>query len=368
MATDKKVGGDEGDEAEVVLAIDADGKPIDPPAGTQLPKKAEAKKPEPEDDESEDDDDDKPKGDARVGHEEDEESPEERSERRRAERREKKLRQREYRERQQRENQFLLARNEELEKTVSQINGRVTMTEAAAIDNRIEQIKQQVQLAEDVMAKAIDAQDGATHKEAMRIRDDLMQSQRRLEAARQERIQSAQAPLRQAPAESAGSPSQGPKISPRHAELAQEFLSKNPWYDPAAGDEDSAIAQAVDARVRAEGMDPATPAYWAELTKRLKKRLPERFAQRRDTGDAGDDDDDDLDDEPPRSSGRKPEVRRDAPTFPAAGRSRQPKQGEVYVSPERKAAMIEHGVWEDPKLRQKMLRRYQQWDQENARK
>jgi hypothetical protein len=36
----------------------------------------------------------------------------------------------------------------------------------------------------------------------------------------------------------------------------------------------------------------------------------------------------------------------------------------VYISPERKEAMIEAGVWEDPVLRNKYLKSYATYDKE----
>jgi hypothetical protein len=40
------------------------------------------------------------------------------------------------------------------------------------------------------------------------------------------------------------------------------------------------------------------------------------------------------------------------------------KANEVYIDPERKKAMQEAGVWDDPKLRQQMLKRYHQFDRD----
>ena len=38
---------------------------------------------------------------------------------------------------------------------------------------------------------------------------------------------------------------------------------------------------------------------------------------------------------------------------------------EVYISPERKQALIEAGVWDDPVLRQKYVKRYAEYDRQN---
>lgn len=369
---DEKVG--EQEEIEVV-AVDENGKPLDPLPGTEAKKPPEPE-PEPKADDApkgkgKDEDDEDDDEEERVGHEDTGETDEQRRERRREERAERKRKQREIIERDRRERDFLLARNHELEQQIGGLGRRVAVTEIAAIQQRIAGIDQQLSLANDVMAKAIEAGDGKTHAEALTIRDQLVANRARLEAAAARHAEDQQ--RQQAPDTRDAPPPQGaPKQDPEVLKRAQRFLSANPWYDPRGGDEDSAIAQVVDQRIRAEGLDPRTDEYWEELTRRLRTRLPNRFAQGKARGDAGDDDDD-LDDEP-QSSSRAPskkggaeERRRDAPSFPSGRPSRALKPGEVYVTPERKAAMIEHGVWDDPVLRARMLRRYQEWDQQNSK-
>lgn len=367
---------DKKEELPEVVAVDEHGKLLDPLPGVEAPAKEESEPDEkpgkadakgaaqPEEEEDADDEEDE-----RTGHADTGETEEQKLERRRQERAERKRKQREAADRDRRERQFLLARNQELEQQVGQIARRVGVTEQAAIQQRIATVDQQLQLAEDVMAKAIEAQDGKTHAEAMRIRDGLVASKARLEAAAQQM----QAERQQLPAGTDRNPTpqpQGP--DPEVVRRAKDFLSQNPWYDPAGGDEDSAIAQVIDQRMRAEGLDSRTDEYWKELTSRLRKRLPHRFAQGRADGDAGDDDDDLEGEQParraaPSKKAAAEDKRRDAPSFPSSRPSRALKPGEVYVSPERKAAMIEHGVWDDPVLRARMLRRYQEWDQQNAK-
>lgn len=303
-------------------------------------------------------DDKEEKTDERVGHGESEETAEERRERNRQERREKKKRRQEYRERDALEMRYLRQRNEELERTVGQINSRVTLTEAAAIDGRIESLKSQIAQANDVMGKATAAQDANTYSEALAIKDDLQKSLARLEAAKTERLAEARRPA----------PQRAPRIDPDVQNFGAIFMREHPWYDPAGRDEDSAIAQVIDQRLVAEGFRPNTKEFWDELRSRLKKRLPDRF--KTEANEPDDDDDDDEDDEPARPSAPeapvKP-VKRDAPSFPSVGNGKPLKAGQVYVSAERKAAMIEAGVWEDKALRERMLRRYQKYDQDNAR-
>ena len=305
------------------------------------------------------------KTDERVGHDAGTvETDDEKRERNRAERREKKRRRQEFRERDALEMRFLRQRNEDLERQLNQTTSRVVANEAVVIDGRIETLRAQINQANDVMGKASAAGDGASYTEALQIKDQLNDRLQRLEREKANRVAEAQQTQQRA---------QQPSVDPVMREQASIFFSENPWYDPAGRDEDSLVAKAVDQALVQSGFDPRTEKYWTELRSRLKKRLPHRFAQG-ESLDGPDDDDDNLDDEPTRSSGNLPQgsqqqrtaTRREGPTFPSGGAARNPKPGQVYVSAERKAAMIEAGVWDDPKLRDRVLRRYQKFDQDTA--
>ena len=114
--------------------------------------------------------------------------------------------------------------------------------------------------------------------------------------------------------------------------------------------------RALDESLSAEGYDPTSKEYWDELTARVKRRLPERFKK---GARVRDEDDDDMEeDEKPRANA--------GPKFSSGGRERPLKKGEVYVSAERKQAMKEYGVWDDKVARDRMLRKYAQWDAELA--
>lgn len=301
-------------------------------------------------------------GDERVGHAEGKvETDDERRERNRAERREKKRRRQEFRERDALEMRFLRQRNEELEKQLNQTASRVVANEAVVIDGRIEQLRAQIAQANDVMGKANAAQDAASYSEALAIKDQLTERLRRLEREKAGRVDEVQQIQQRA---------QQPAVDPVMREQAAIFFRENQWYDPAGRDEDSLVAKAIDLALVQSGFDPRTPKYWDELRSRLKKRLPHRFAQGESLAGPDDDDDDDLDDDPPRSSGKSPQGTQQrtaataGPKFPSGGATRNAKPGQVYVSAERKAAMIEAGVWDDPKLRDRVLRRYQKFDQD----
>ena len=139
-------------------------------------------------------------------------------------------------------------------------------------------------------------------------------------------------------------PAKQPQVDERMLHHAQEFIRENPWYDVQGRNEDSKIVIAIDQTLVGEGFDPTSPDYWSELRKRAAKRLPERFGRE-------------------KKEGRTP---RGGPAV-GSGREHAPAstRREVYISPERKAALIEAGVWDDPVLRQKYVQRYAEYDRQN---
>lgn len=297
----------------------------------------------------EDDEDVRSTDDERTGVDDDGDLSDEEREARRQERRQRKERQHAAKERDKRELNFLRERNEELEKRFSSLDQRVSQSEVHAIDGRLSHIKSQIAVAEQVHAKAVADGAGDDATEALRIRDELKSAAEKLEGARNGVVQSART------RQSTASTEQPGRVDPVIVSRATDWIELHDWYKPDRSDEDSAIVGAIDDRLIAEGFDPKTDAYWNELTKRVKRRLPERFESTRNA-----DDDDERPARVSRPSG--------GPKFTTGGRERPLKKNEVYVSPERKAAMIEHGVWEDPVLREKYLKRYQEWDRDNSTK
>ena len=104
---------------------------------------------------------------------------------------------------------------------------------------------------------------------------------------------------------------------------AQQFIKDNNWYDPQGRDEDSSIVLAIDAALGRDGFDPRSADYWDELKRRAARRLPERFSAA-------------------AAANRQP---RGGPAV-GSGREHAPEstRREVYISPERKQALIEAGA------------------------
>jgi hypothetical protein len=118
-------------------------------------------------------------------------------------------------------------------------------------------------------------------------------------------------------------------------------MNRNDWYDPAANDEDTAIAKVIDGKLAQEGWDPGSSEYWDELDRRLQKRLPHRYT-------------DSVDDHSRRSRPRS--VVTGSGREVGGGSSRQT----FVLSPEQVRAMKDAGMWDDPQSRARMIKRYAQ--------
>lgn len=230
---------------------------------------------------------------------------------------------------------------EQLRNTVAVLSQRVAATENHAVaanvqtlEQRLAQAKAEVQQAERIIAAATEQGNGNDVVAAMRIRDEAMAQARQLEGAREQFTQQRQQAAQ-------------PQINPAVVSYAKEWMEANPWYDPSARDRDSALTKSIDNELVREGFNPASRVYWEELTARVSDALGESEG-----GDAG----------------PTPKPRRKAPP---TGNTREhapsSTKKEIYVTPERKQAMIDAGVWDDPVKRQSMLRAYQAFDNGSAR-
>ena len=230
---------------------------------------------------------------------------------------------------------------EHLRSTVAVLSQRVAATENHAVatnvqtlEQRLAQAQAEVQQAERIIAMATEAGNGNDVVAAMRIRDEAIEQARQLAAAKQQFAQQRQ----QATA---------PQVDPAVVNYAKEWMEANSWYDPQARDRDSALTKAIDHELAREGYNPASREYWEELTARVSDALGE--------GDTG-------------GNTAAPKPRRKAPP---TGNTREhaptSTKREIYVTPERKQAMIEAGAWDDPVKRQSMLRAYQAYDNGSAR-
>jgi len=293
----------------------------------ETPPEEETKAEEPEVEEDEDDDDDDEE-DARLAESDDDHDEEvSKNQKRRQKRREVQKRAKEAA---QRELETLRQLNADLIRRVSAIETHTANSNAQTLEQKLAQAVAEVQQAEHVIAKATEQGNGDDVVAAMRIRDQAIYEAQRLNAAKQEFEQTRQQAAQ-------------PQANPAVVSYAKQWMDANPWYDPQGGDRDSALTKGIDNELAREGYNPASREYWEELTARVAEAIGGN-------------------DEP------KAKPRRKAP--PTGGtREHAPvsTKKEIYVTPDRKQAMIEAGVWDDPVLRQRYLKAYQAYDTGSAR-
>ena len=276
------------------------------------------------------------------------EQPDEREsirERRRKEKQERKQRRDTAIKRDKVELNFLRKRNEDLERRISAQEQKSQNLEMGNLDQHLAVAQKELNLADQVIAKGVETQSGEDVQKALAYRDQAQKKIAQLERQKQQaNVQMQQQQQPQTP------------VDDRVLAHAQEFMDDNPWYDINGGNEESSIVNAIDASLTKEGFDPATDEYWEELTERAARRLPEKF----------EDFVEEVGEQEEPTPVKKKRVARGGPAV-GSGKEHAPAstRKEVYISPERKQAMMDHGVWDDPVLRQKYVKRYMEWDREN---
>jgi hypothetical protein len=285
-------------------------------------------KPEADDGEVDDGEDDS--GDERLGDSEDD-SDEEIVNRNRIKRQKRQAVRQRAKERADSELRLLREQNDALLRRVSAIEGNTLANNVSALDQRFNQVQNEIKQAEAIIARAVEAGNGDDVAAAMRLRDDanreaaqLWQQKQQVEQARQQHA--------------------NPGPDPRVVSYAKEWMDANPWYDPNGRDEDSAITKAIDNQLAAAGYDPKSPDYWHELTRRVAARI----------GDDG------------AAAPANPAKRKAPPTGTTREHAPVSTKKEIYVTPERKQAMIDAGIWDDVSRRNQMLKAYQAYDKSSA--
>ena len=219
---------------------------------------------------------------------------------------------------------FLRKRNDELERRMGAQEQRAHQSDLQNIDAHIRRAQEEAELSDKVIAKAVESSNGTDVAQAMRYRDQALAKLNQLHAIKAQATQV--------------QPKPQPQFDEATISHAREFMAEHPWYDINGRDEESAIVLAIDQSLNKDGYDSKSDEYWAELKRRAARRLPERFKTETRVARGG----------PAVGSGRE-----HAPTS---------TRNEVYINPERKQALIEAGVWDDPILRKKYAARYAEYD------
>jgi hypothetical protein len=224
---------------------------------------------------------------------------------------------------------MLEQQNAEMLRRLSSVEGHALNNNAQTLDERLAKAQRDIQQAEHFIAKATEAGNGEDVVAALRIRDQATAEAQQLQQARQQFEQARKQPAT-------------PQVDPAVVNYAKEWMQANSWYDPSGRDRDSALTKAIDNEIVQEGYNPATREYWEELTARVADALGEA------------------------TPAPKPK-RRGPPTGNTREHAPVSTKREIYVTPERKQAMIEAGVWDDATLRQRYLKAYQSYDAGPAR-
>lgn len=229
-----------------------------------------------------------------------------------------------------------------LQRQIQSLSKQTQGTQISSLEEQLRQAQDEITRFEAI---------GRAAQEAKNIADTVQAL--RFEQAARERAVALKSQIDQAKRAPAQTSTRQP---PPFMAQAQNFISRNPWYDPSGRDEDSAIVLAIDKVVAQEGFDPRTEQYWTELEKRIQKRLPHRFEE--------DGDDDDASEGEPSRTTQTTQTRKAPPV--GGGRSTTGGGANVIrLSKERVDALKAANMWDDPATRARMAKRFSEWDKTN---
>lgn len=261
------------------------------------------------------------------GNDEEEEAPRQRVKETAAERR---ARAKKAKENDKRELEFQRREMARLEKHIQDLSYGQTVSRVTELDSRIATANSEFDQMQRVKAAAIDAKKGS----------DVVMAENLMEQARQKAWQAHQE--REQLVKQANTPRQ---VAPPYVDKAQKFIRDNPWYNHGGTDADSQLVKEIDDAVAKEYI-PTSDAYWNELQRRVAKNLPHHFESNQEET---------VEEEAPRT-------RRGPPVGGSTRSNSSTSTTQIRLSPERVQAMKEAGLWDDPKVRTKMAKRYAEHD------
>lgn len=284
----------------------------------------QAEAPEPEAEPEGDDGEDE-----RLGDEDDEEGDDEETlSRNRAKRQKRRQAQKAARQKLEAELRAQRDINAKLFQKVNELEGAYRTQSDDRLHNALRAAQDDYHQAERIIARAVEAGNGDDVTAAINIRDEA-----RYRAAQLAQEIEQQKAVRQA----------APSSDPIVAAYAQQWMEANKaWYNPNGSDAASVAARRIDGDLIREGFDPKTPDYYFELTSRVEAAFGQPAKERA----------------PVRRPPPMGATREHAP--PATRRN------EVFVTPERRAALEELGVWDDPVARKRYLKAYAEHDRAQA--
>lgn len=235
--------------------------------------------------------------------------------------------------------QALKRQNEQMAERLAVLEKRTAGSDLARLDKAIEDGHLRLQYAKLKIKEAAEMADGASLAEANEAWYEARRQVEALEALKKKAVDSDSTAKHSVPR--APDP-----LLKRHA---NNWMTRNDWYDPQGGDMDSQVATKVDEALMKEGWDPTTADYWDELDRRLTKYLPHRYNGGNDESNS-------------RSSDRRP---RTVVTGSGREQSTSAKPGEYRLSPDRVRAIKEAGKWDNIAERNRMIKKYAEYDRAN---
>jgi hypothetical protein len=225
----------------------------------------------------------------------------------------------------------LRKQNEALANRLAAVEKKTSGAELARVDKAIEDAGVEVEYAKMKLTEAVGSGDG---QGVTRAQEMWYEAKRKLESLQSVK-QNATRQMAQAPQQNIQVP------DPMVQKMAADWMEDNPWYDPHGGNEESQMAQIIDKRLTEEGFDPSTEDYWDELSDRMARFVPRQSAQ--------------------TQSRAKP---RSVMTSSGRESTATTKSNEFRLSPERVAALKEAGAWDNPELKQRMIKRFADYDRQ----
>lgn len=229
---------------------------------------------------------------------------------------------------------------------LNEIDGKLSQVDQGALVQTYNESIAAFQEAERKHQEAFKDGDGAKATAAMR---EMYSAQKRIDECEAIHARNQSQPARQA-------------VQVRDPVLvskATSWAERNPWFKNGGADDDSAIADAIAAKLVKEGFNPKTDGYWDELDDRLSARG------------IGDDDDDDQQDQSQSQRERQPvtrQVRRSPPVGGGSGRGDLGGGKTAVTLPTTFVnALKEAGIWDDPKRRNKAIAEHQRIKAEGTR-
>lgn len=146
-------------------------------------------------------------------------------------------------------------------------------------------------------------------------------------------------------------PRQVQRADPVIVSKAQEWAGENSWFKQGGADDDSAIADAIALKLVKEGYDPKSDDYWDELDDRLSQKG---------IGSSDNDQQDQSQSQRERQEvDARPARRRSPPVSGGSGRGDLGGKVKITLPTEYIKTLKDNGYWDDPKVRNRMIARYQ---------